>query len=342
VGRRWPRPRVTTTISVVYAGLVVVWQGLRFTPVGAWWPFELLDIFGLLLFAPLPLLLLVTLFAADRRAGLWLLVPLVVLAWEEGPLFLPRTIPRTSAPTLPPNSRPLRVMTANLLVSNEDVLAAGALVLVEQPDVVALQELSPTMAAHLAQALRSEYPYQLLEASPVPSGLGILSRHPFQAEVSGGELPRPCFCQRVVVDLGGRTVTVVNVHPWPPHFHYVRIAGLPIPTEFEPRQTTDGVQAALEGLDRRPGPLIVAGDFNVGDRQPTYRWLRRDLLDAHREAGWGLGYTFPAISFEGSPDILVVRIDYVFHDPSVRARATRTGITPGSDHHYVVADLLLP
>ena len=134
----------------------------------------------------------------------------------------------------------------------------------------------------------------------------------------------------------------MNVHPWPPKIGYARVGRLPIPTSFEPERTKRGLEAALDGLEGWTGSLIVLGDFNLSDRQPMYRALRRSLLDAHAEAGWGLGYSFPSLSFEGLPDVSLVRIDYILHDRSLTARSVRTGRTPGSDHRHVVADLALP
>jgi endonuclease/exonuclease/phosphatase (EEP) superfamily protein YafD len=338
--RRWRR--ILPLVCFLYAGLVVLWQALRFTPVAHWWPFELFDIFGLLVYAPLAPLLVLTLLLADRRAGLWLLLPLAVLAWELAPLVLPRTTASATPPAIPVNGRPLRIITANLLVINQRVSAVSAVLRVERADVIALQELSPEMAEHLARELRAIYPYQLLEPSENPSGLGILSRYPFRSEVAGGDLPRPCFCQRVVIDVVGRDTTLVNVHPKTPEIRSTRLGRLPIPTGFDSDRTTRGIQTALADLNRRPGPLLVVGDFNTSDRQPLYRELGRELRDTYREVGWGLGYTFPVVSPRRLPVLPIIRIDYVLHDPSVTAWAARTGITPGSDHRYVAADLVLP
>jgi endonuclease/exonuclease/phosphatase (EEP) superfamily protein YafD len=321
---------------------VAIWQMLRYTPVAHWWPFELFDIFGLLVYAPLAPLLVLALLLADRRAGLWLLMPLAFLTWELAPLVLPRSIATSTPPAIPVNGRPLRIMTANLLVVNPRLPAVSAVLQVERPDVIALQELSPEMAEHLARELRATYPYQLLEPSESAAGLGILSRYPFRVEVAGGDLPRPCFCQRVVVDVYGRETTLVNVHPSTPDIRAARMGRLPIPTGFDSDRTTRGIQTALADLKQRPGPLLVVGDFNTSDRQPLYRELGRELRDTYREVGWGLGYTFPSVSPRRLPFMPIIRIDYVLHDPSVIAWAARTGVTPGSDHRYVMADLVLP
>jgi vancomycin resistance protein VanJ len=290
------------------------------------------------LFAPL----LLSLLSASRRAGLVLMVPVLLLGLTYGPLFLPRTVPSISRPSSPTSGATLRVMTANLLVSNDDLSAVAGLLLAERADIVALQELSPAMAEHLGRELRVQYPYQLLEPRESAAGLGILSRYPLRAEGLGEPLPRACFCQRATVDLGGRAATLVNVHPWPPKIRYVKVGRVPIPTSFEPEQTRRGLEAALAGLEGRTGSLVVLGDFNLSDRQPFYRELRRTLLDAHAEAGWGLGYSFPALAFEGLPNASFVRIDYILYDRSLTARSARTARIPGSDHRHVVADLALP
>ena len=91
VGRTRSRPSACST-----SGFLLVWHGLRFTPVGEWPPFEVADIFGLALFGPLPLLMLLSLLCASRRAGLVLLAPVLLLAVTYGPLFLPRPSPPSS------------------------------------------------------------------------------------------------------------------------------------------------------------------------------------------------------------------------------------------------------
>jgi len=324
---------VATLLSMLYVAFVLTWQGLRFTPVGEWWPFELLDIFGLLIFAPLPLFLLLSMLCASRAAGLWLLAPLAVLAWDYGGLALPQRPPTDGIP--------LRVMTANLLVSNQEQDRVSALIVVEQPDIVAIQELGAAMADALVARRGDDYPHRLLTPSGAPDGMGLLSRHPFRVEKESGWSGQACGCQRVTIEVGGRLVTFVNVHPPPPAVGFTRLGALPIPVSFDRTRTGDMLAAALDGVDPRRGPTVVAGDFNIGDRQPLYRHLRRTLRDAHRDAGWGLGLTFPSLSFEGFPDLSVVRIDYVLYGEPLAARAAHSGTIPGSDHRYVVADLLI-
>ena len=336
-----PRRRLDlpTFVSLLYVSFLFAWQALRFTPVGIWPPFEVVDIFGLALFVPLPALLLVSLLAASRRAGLVLLLPLLLLAATYGPLFLPRTVPPIFRASSPPNGSTLRVMTANLLVVNDDRAAVLGTILAEQPDIVGLQEVSGAMAEYLADALRDRYPYQTIAPSEAPDGLGILSRYPIYQEPETGWYSHVCGCQRVRITRDGQTLSFFNVHPPPPAVTYARLGRVPVPTSFSTSLSQEVLHAALVDLDEWPRPIVVLGDFNLSDRQPLYRELRRSLEDAHAEAGWGLVYSFPSLSFEGVPDVSLVRIDYVMYDRSLVARSVRTGRMPGSDHRYVVVDL---
>jgi endonuclease/exonuclease/phosphatase family metal-dependent hydrolase len=71
--------------------------------------------------------------------------------------------------------------------------------------------------------------------------------------------------------------------------------------------------------------------------------MRERFADAFREAGWGLGITWP----NGYGNFLtrllppMIRIDYVFYDPDVfnSAQAHVIPNSGGSDHFPVVATL---
>ncbi|HEV2123650.1 MAG TPA: endonuclease/exonuclease/phosphatase family protein, partial [Chloroflexota bacterium] len=109
------------------------------------------------------------------------------------------------------------------------------------------------------------------------------------------------------------------------------------------------ISPILHGLAQGRDPLIVAGDLNLTDQTPDYRRLRSlGLQDAYRVSGWGFGFTFPAIptqhvmhSLRHFPPFL--RIDYVLHSKQITPlRAEVLTSAPGSDHHPVIADVLLP
>ena len=67
------------------------------------------------------------------------------------------------------------------------------------------------------------------------------------------------------------------------------------------------------------------------------------LADAHQEAGWGLGHTFPAYGgrYLGIPIVpRQVRLDMILHTGDLVALDSRVGADPGaSDHMPVLAEL---
>jgi len=153
------------------------------------------------------------------------------------------------------------------------------------------------------------------------------------------------------VTLGARELHFVNLHLPPPEVYLGTVRGRPVPLYAgQSARLRDGeleaLLPALRDLARRP--LVLAGDLNATDATPAYQVLRRlGLRDAHRVAGWGFGFTFPA---GGSLDLPlarasippVARIDYVLHSTALAAR--RAFVVPdsaGADHLSVVADLSL-
>jgi endonuclease/exonuclease/phosphatase (EEP) superfamily protein YafD len=330
-------------VSRLYGGGLAAWSLARLTPVASWWPFELLDVFAAWLYLPLPVLAALVGLRRDRRAAAWLGVATLAFGWEFGPLFLPA--PRST----PEGGAPLRVMTVNLLGDNTRYAEVAAALSEQQPDVIAVQELSPEMARRLRDLLLARYPHQALYPRLSSPGIGLFSRYPIRAATAPERGEGTCACQASTLDLAGRAVTVLNVHPPRPSLIAGRLGRLPLPAGFETARQGRSLRALLGKVQAATGPLLVVGDLNTSDRQPNYRRLSGSLRDSHREAGWGFGYTFPSpgvgpmhVPVLGHvPAVPLVRIDYVWHNDRWATRAAWTAYVPGSDHRGVVADLVL-
>src|SRR5438477_3292956 len=116
--------------------------------------FQLIDIFGAWFYVPVVPLSLVLARRSRATAVAGLLACGVLFAAEYGRLFVPRS---STA-----RGRRMRVMTSNLMWHNADPAVFAATVARERPDVVAVQELTWTMAGRLAEALRVSHPYPTL------------------------------------------------------------------------------------------------------------------------------------------------------------------------------------
>jgi endonuclease/exonuclease/phosphatase (EEP) superfamily protein YafD len=103
------------------------------------------------------------------------------------------------------------------------------------------------------------------------------------------------------------------------------------------------ITALTEDIAQVKTPLIVGGDFNTTEQAETYRFINQYLSNAHWEAGWGFGFTFPAHNprYKQIPVLTpMVRIDHIFYSDHFFARSAQTLATSGgSDHLPVVATL---
>jgi endonuclease/exonuclease/phosphatase (EEP) superfamily protein YafD len=318
--------------TVLLAGLSLAWALMEHGIYGPWW-IGFSDIFALYLFLPLPLLLLLSIFSRmwPLRSAAGLMLLLFVL--QFGATLLPQAAP----PATP--GQALRVASLNQLYSNRRIDDILAKVEESQADIIAFQELSIPVAEALETRLSERYPYQYLLPLSRSYGLGIISRYPI---INRGPLTA-VSSQRVVVDVAGTAVTVMNVHLPSPRVSYQQIARRVFWVNNYDTDRRDRVEPLLlRSIDTISGPLVVLGDFNTAEREALYSKLAERMTDSYRATNWGFGATFPTFGrgYRNTPPL--VRIDYVW---------SRDGITPtsawincryiGSDHCMVAADLLI-
>ncbi len=268
-----------------------------------------------------------------RRLDSWLTLAgclgLTSLLW--GGLF----IPKQSQGSAPGPS--VSVMAYNVLGYNFDTASTLRILREAAPDVAVLQELNPENSAAIERELSSRYPYRWLDAQPGVRGGGIVSRFPFR-EISAGPLAGVPWVGKPMVitfSVGSRELTLVRVHSY---------SG---PGNVAERN--DEAAAITAFASAHQGPLVVVGDFNATDQNGTYHLITSVLRDSWREAGYGLGHTFPGTPTNpGSRPVILgikapmwlVRIDYVFHSPDLFAKTAQIIASDGaSDHRPVMATL---
>jgi vancomycin resistance protein VanJ len=189
------------------------------------------------------------------------------------------------------------------------------------------------------QDLGAEYPFRALHAIGGSSGLALFSRYPLEVVEVPTQLVS-CQCMVVESEINGRRVTLIIVHIWRPQIQYILYRRLPRVRKFDTRLQTPIFDQLIQQVTAVDGPLVVLGDLNTSERQPNYRRLRLHLQDAFAEAGWGMGYTFPAtLQLRNWHVPPFVRIDHILVNEFWQTRAAWSGQLPTSDHGYVVADL---
>lgn len=290
-------------------------------------------------FFPLPLVALLALACRARR--LWVGIALAALAfiWLWGGHFYPRSRPaQASEPAL-------TVMTYNVLAWHDHVQPVLATIRFENADIVFLQELNNGLAAALQNELAEEYPYQVLQPLNNPSGIGIISKIPISE--TNIRLPSNWIGGPIVVTATwqGQAITLVDFHMYPT----TRIAS-PAATERVLRTREAQARLLVEAAQAN-SPMILGGDANTVPLSDSYQILTGELQDSWREAGFGLGHTFPGSTIPESdrPHLgswyvpaWLARIDYIFHTrqwETVSARLAQ--FDQVSDHRGVVAVLRL-
>lgn len=305
-----------------FALAVLGWYLLRWWPGDRFWPVRLGNfIMPWLLAGLLPGLL-----AAALARRVWLAAALALPALFIGVTYAPLFLPRGSVALA--EQHPITVMSYNVWGRNRNTAAITGVVGQVRPDILLLQEVKPAAARKIKTSLSGLYPRgELFWVYEPAIGQAVASRYPV---VSSTAEPQKGRVQKVVLRTPAGPVAVWNVHtnhPFPWSRQYRQLAAL----------TAD---IAAEDM-----PLIVGGDFNTTDQSETYRLVNRYLRNAHWDAGWGFGFSFPARTrlVKKLPLLTpVVRIDHIFYSNHFFARSARTLTRAGgSDHFPVVAEFSL-
>lgn len=235
---------------------------------------------------------------------------------------LPRAI--GSETESPLGHETLTVLSANVELGGADPGALIALVDHYHPDLLSVQELTPSFASQLRRnGLGQRLPYSVLMPQPKGHGGGLYSRFPVTP------LPHQThFLFRmphaIMVLPRGRRLRVIAVHPQPPNM------------------SVDRWEEALESLPTagHGTPWILAGDFNATFDQAEFRDLvDRGYRDAGEATGKGLDPTWP--SQQVFPWGLMT-IDHILADRRLGVAEYGVEGLPGSDHRAIHAKLVLP
>lgn len=280
---------------------------------------------------------------AAMRARRWrtvmrllLAASLVVAIGRLGPVWV--SLPPAAATGLH-----VGVTSWNLETADADPVAVVDALRLAPIGIVALVELGKPKVGPISAdaAIAARFPYQQFFPNDGSTGMGLLSSYPVLATGHSPENPALIWAR---LDLGeGRTLNVVTAHPMPATL--VTLGTLPFPTRYDATQRDAEIRSVrdtVDGLLADGRPLILAGDFNVTDRELAYRDLSAGLLDAHLEVGLGPGSTWRPDPLKWLP-LGIVRIDMAFGGNGARPVSMTADCTPrGSDHCLIQASMALP
>lgn len=329
---------VNTSINTVITGAfhlirTLFWLGLWLFGLGALFVYLLRwgtgdELLPVRLFNYLTPWALVPLIPALILAGLaqrrWLMavlsIPTLAIVFSYAPLFLPRPSVALA------DGDAIKVMSYNVWRRNKDLNGMIEVVRQQQPDILLLQELRRDKVQPFLDSLSDVYPDAELHFTYDPYSLqGVASRYPLTPIAM---MPQKGQAQKVLAETPNGPITVINIHPRFPGWE---------------RRYNQMYNLISEDVIPTHGPVILGGDFNNTDYTDAYLLANKYLQNAHWEAGWGFGFTYPSSELRLRRNYnlpKLVRIDHIFY--SRHFYAHNAGTLPdsgGSDHLPVVAEL---
>jgi len=217
----------------------------------------------------------------------------------------------------------LTLLLANVLSSNTEFERLFDLLDEEDPDVIALLEVSPNWLVEL-DALRSDYPYSYAEARDGNFGIALFSRLPITSveHVDSPPFGYPTIFASLTV--GEELLHLVATHSMIPVSR----------TFFEARN--EQLESLPRLLQKPVGATILIGDLNTGMWEPNYRALEEATGLRNSRRGFGILPTWPTFM-----PFAMIPIDHVLVSQEIGVKSVHTGRRIGSDHLPLVVTLVL-
>lgn len=222
------------------------------------------------------------------------------------------------------NPLAVRIAAANVLHKNREFARLFEWLQAEQPDVIAIEEVSAPWLAQLV-ALEADYPHRRVSPSNGRFRTVMLSRWPIDADFVPRLAAADARNVEAVVRVRGRPIRVVAVH-----------ATWPLTPAHAARRNLEFAGFA-SGARTVSEPLVLIGDFNSSALSPHFQsTLLADAGLRSAAAGYGWQPTWPVGVLP-----LGIQIDHALVSSQLEVVSFRRGPEIGSDHRPIVVDLEL-
>lgn len=315
-------------LTITYLALIASWYvSWLVVGDGNWW-LTVVNRIVPYLFLPVPLILMGVILFRDFKALTTLVPPVLIFVNLYHPYLLPK-LPRSDA-----SDAQVRVLTYNVLYSNQDYDAVANIILTYQPDLVALQEVQPEMMEALEETLKASYPFSKMGWEHDYGTTAVFSRHPFtDAYVLDLQVDRPAVV--VKTKIYDRKITFVAVHFLAYGLWWEKLKDIPSAVMERTAEQNRQVEILLEKVRNEDGIVLIGCDCNSKETSSSYRLFDQTLNNSARQ----VGLLVKQSEFIGvHPDVDLQHIDYVWYGGNLNpAEVHRVNASGGSDHLPVLA-----
>ena len=310
---------------LAFGWVLILATVLPFVPRGVWW-IRILDFprTQITVFALVTVIVLAFRYEGDPWQRVTIAILSLCTAYQLWELLAYTRLRRHQA--LPNESdepeRRLRVIAANVLMTNKNVAEYIEIIKREQPDIVVLAE-PDTYWEHCLRIIETDYPYTMKCPLGNTYGMLLYSRLKLTEEQIRFRVQQdiPSFSAFVHLRTGDK-VELHCLHPRPPH--------IGVDTHHRDAEL---VLVAKEVKDS-PNPIIVTGDMNdVAWSHTTRLFLRISALLDPR-----IGRAF-CNTFHAAHPLFRWPLDHLFHSRAFRLVELRRLEKTDSDHFPVLVDL---
>lgn len=273
------------------------------------------------------LLIMALLFLGGRRKQAFIIC--MVGAVFNVAIFMPVYLnPNTAGPdeiTLSAletdNNRTKTLLLHNISIDNTHYAAVLNTIANEDPDYIALLEVTTAWAQQLAP-IRARYPHHIEEIRDDNFGIGFYSKSAFLNAKTDTFKDANNPSRFIRVTLADEPITFLITHPVPP-----------IGNDFvNYRNATLQKLAAVASTTN--GAIVLAGDLNTPPWSPVFHKLVTSSKLRDSRQGFGIQPTWPS-HFK----ILYTPIDHVLISDEILVHNRRIGPANGSDHHAIILQL---
>lgn len=224
----------------------------------------------------------------------------------------------------------LKVMSLNINKFNLDPKPSLAAIRAKNPDLICLQELTPTMSSEFQRAL-PEYRYHFLNPEEGFFGLGIYSKLPLENTSTRKLSDDYMLTQFCTVVFDQRKITLVNTHPIAPLDDYCY--------KVRNQQLINLGKFCLEAKE----PLIVAGDLNSTSYSPYFKNLLKEGNLKDSQIGFGVQATWLTqtrlANIPLSNLLLGLPLDHILYKGNISVTERQALAAVGSDHIPLFTEL---